>query len=43
VPHAALAIEILKYPYHFDFLGLGDEAHERDIENALIRTSPAPC
>ncbi|HEY2899119.1 MAG TPA: PDDEXK nuclease domain-containing protein [Polyangia bacterium] len=36
-PHAALAAEILKDPYHFDFLGLGDEAHERDIENALIR------
>lgn len=28
---------LLKDPYHFDFLGLGDEAHERDIENALIR------
>ncbi|MBS1808646.1 MAG: DUF1016 family protein [Acidobacteria bacterium] len=36
-PHAALATQILKDPYHFDFLGLGDEAHERDIENALIR------
>lgn len=34
--HADLATEILKDPYHFDFLGLGDEAHERDIENALI-------
>ena len=32
-----LAQEILKDPYHFDFLGLGDEAHERDIENALVR------
>jgi predicted nuclease of restriction endonuclease-like (RecB) superfamily len=32
-----LAKEILKDPYHFDFLGLDDEAHERDIENALIR------
>jgi predicted nuclease of restriction endonuclease-like (RecB) superfamily len=29
--------QILKDPYHFDFLGLGDEAHERDIESALIR------
>jgi predicted nuclease of restriction endonuclease-like (RecB) superfamily len=28
---------LLKDPYHFDFLGLGEEAHERDIENALIR------
>ncbi len=36
-PQAGLAAEILKDPYHFDFLGLGDEAQERDIENALIR------
>ena len=25
-----------KDPYKFDFLSLGDKAHERDIENALI-------
>jgi predicted nuclease of restriction endonuclease-like (RecB) superfamily len=37
VPHAGMATQILKDPYHFDFLGLGDEAHERDIENALVR------
>lgn len=36
-PHAQLAVEALKDPYHFDFLGLGIEAHERDIENALVR------
>lgn len=36
-PEVQLAQEILKDPYHFDFLGLGDEAHERDIENALVR------
>jgi predicted nuclease of restriction endonuclease-like (RecB) superfamily len=36
-PHAQLATEALKDPYFFDFLGLGDEAQERDIENALIR------
>lgn len=36
-PQAGLASQVLKDPYHFDFLGLGDEAHERDIENALIR------
>jgi predicted nuclease of restriction endonuclease-like (RecB) superfamily len=36
-PQIQLAQEILKDPYHFDFLGLGDEAHERDIENALVR------
>ena len=34
---SGLAHEALKDPYLFDFLGLGDEAHERDIENALIR------
>ncbi len=37
ISEAGLATQILKDPYHFDFLGLGDEAHERDIENALIR------
>jgi predicted nuclease of restriction endonuclease-like (RecB) superfamily len=34
--HAALAVEALKDPYRFDFLGVGDEAHERDVENALV-------
>jgi predicted nuclease of restriction endonuclease-like (RecB) superfamily len=34
---SALARETLKDPYLFDFLGLGDEAHERDIESALTR------
>ncbi len=34
---AGLASQMLKDPYHFDFLGLGEEAHERDIENALVR------
>lgn len=36
-PEAGLATEILKDPYHFDFLGLGEEAHEKDIEGALVR------
>lgn len=36
-PQAGLANQILKDPYRFDFLGLGDEAHERDIETALVR------
>jgi predicted nuclease of restriction endonuclease-like (RecB) superfamily len=36
-PHAELAVEALKDPYHFDFLGLGEEAHEHDIESALVR------
>lgn len=35
--HADRAQALLKDPYRLDFLGLGDEAHERDIENALIR------
>lgn len=34
---ARQAQAILKDPYHFDFLGLGDEAHERDVERALVR------
>lgn len=34
---AGLAQESLKDPYLFDFLGLGDEALERDIESALVR------
>ncbi len=36
-PHSDLAHETLKDPYLFDFLGLGDEAQEREIENALMR------
>lgn len=36
-PQSDLARESLKDPYRFDFLGLGDDAQERDIENALIR------
>ncbi len=31
-----LANEILKDPYNFDFLTISDEAHEREIENALV-------
>jgi predicted nuclease of restriction endonuclease-like (RecB) superfamily len=34
---AGLATQILKDPYHFDFLGLGEEALECDIEKALMR------
>jgi predicted nuclease of restriction endonuclease-like (RecB) superfamily len=34
---AVMATQILKDPYRFDFLGLGAEAHERDIEAALVR------
>lgn len=32
-----LARETLKDPYRFDFLGLTEAAHERDIENALMQ------
>ena len=32
-----LARESLKDPYRLDFLGLGDEAQEREIENALVK------
>ncbi|MCP4695240.1 MAG: DUF1016 domain-containing protein [Gammaproteobacteria bacterium] len=34
---APLAREALKDPYLFDFLGLGEDTLEREIENALIR------
>jgi predicted nuclease of restriction endonuclease-like (RecB) superfamily len=34
-PQADLAIETLKNPYNFDFLSLGTQAQERDLENAL--------
>ncbi len=36
-PHSALAQETLKDPYLFDFLGLGNDAHEREIETGLVR------
>lgn len=36
LPQADLARETLKNPYVFDFLSLGEEIQERDIENALI-------
>lgn len=31
-----LARQLLKDPYNFDFLSLGAEAHERDLEHALL-------
>lgn len=34
-PQSDLAQQILKSPYNFDFLSLGKEAIERDLENAL--------
>jgi len=36
-PQSDLARESLKDPYRFDFLGLPDEAQEREIENALVK------
>ncbi|MCX6032410.1 MAG: PDDEXK nuclease domain-containing protein [Chloroflexi bacterium] len=35
-PQSELAQQLLKDPYTFDFLSLGEEAHERDLERALI-------
>ena len=35
-PQSDLAANLLKDPYNFDFLSLGQEASEREIENALI-------
>lgn len=36
-PHSDLAQSTLKNPYFFDFLSLGKEAHEREIEKGLIK------
>ncbi|HEX5337658.1 MAG TPA: PDDEXK nuclease domain-containing protein [Gallionella sp.] len=36
-PESDLARESLKDPYRFDFLGLTNEAQEREIENALVK------
>ncbi len=36
-PQSDLARQLLKSPYNFDFLGLTNEAHERDIEAAMMR------
>ena len=35
-PSSDLARQTLKDPYVFDFLGLGDEAQEREIERAML-------
>ncbi|WP_439236458.1 PDDEXK nuclease domain-containing protein [Lonepinella koalarum] len=35
--YSTLAQETLKDPYLFDFLGLGEDAQEREIEDALVR------
>lgn len=35
-PQSDLARQLLKDPYNFDFLSLGAEAHERDLERGLV-------
>lgn len=36
-PHSDLARNTLKDPYIFDFLGVGKEADEREIESAIVQ------
>jgi predicted nuclease of restriction endonuclease-like (RecB) superfamily len=36
-PQSDLAASIIKDPYKFDFLSLGKEAHEREIEKELVK------
>jgi predicted nuclease of restriction endonuclease-like (RecB) superfamily len=35
-PQSELARDIIKDPYNFDFLTLGQDAHERDLEHGLL-------
>ena len=35
-PQSDLACELIKDPYHFDFLQLGEEARERELERGLL-------
>ena len=35
-PQSDLAHQLLKDPYNFDFLTLGDDAHERELERGLL-------
>lgn len=35
-PQSELALQVLKDPYVFDFLNIGEEAKERDLEKALL-------
>ena len=36
-PQSDLAQQVLRDPYNFDFLSLGKEAQERELENALVK------
>ena len=42
-PQSDLARESIKDPYRFDFLGLTDEAQEREIESALVQHVRGSC
>ena len=35
-PQSDLAQQLLKDPYNFDFLSLGEDAHERELEKGLV-------
>lgn len=35
-PQSDLARDVIKDPYNFDFLTLGEDAHERDLERGLL-------
>lgn len=35
-PESELAVELLKDPYHFSFIGLGPAVEERELERALL-------
>lgn len=36
-PQSDLASQIMKDPYKFDFLSIGKDAHEREIEKELVK------
>lgn len=36
-PHSHLAQDLLKNPYNFDFLGLAQDAYEKEIEHASVQ------
>jgi len=35
-PQSDLAVQVLKDPYNFDFLGMGEDVKERELEKALL-------
>jgi hypothetical protein len=42
-PQSDLAQNTLKNPYLFDFLSLGKNAHEREVEKGLVAHSENLC